>query len=91
MGIKPTFTKNLPLNVFELLIYQNAKKKHAKHPLWRNIITLPKTCILSVFDHFTNNLSLSVFELLIYKTAKIHAKHTLWRNRITLPKPCIYG
>ncbi len=24
---------------------------HAKQSLWRNRITLPKTCILSVFDH----------------------------------------
>ncbi len=52
MGIKPTFTKNLPLRVFELLTYQNAKT-HAKHPLWRNKITLPETYILSVFDHVT--------------------------------------
>ncbi len=52
MGIKLTFTNNLPLRVFELLMYQNAKT-NAKHPLWRKKITLPKTCILSVFDHVT--------------------------------------
>ncbi len=51
-GNKATFTKNLHLNVFELIIYQNTKT-HAKHALWRNRITLPKTCILSVFDYFT--------------------------------------
>ncbi len=52
MGIKPNFIKNLPLSVFELLMYQNAKT-NAKQPLWRKRITLPKTCILSVFDHVT--------------------------------------
>ncbi len=52
MGIKPTFTKYLSLGVFELLTYQNAKS-HAKHPLWKNTITLQKTCILSLFDHVT--------------------------------------
>ncbi len=52
MGMKPTFTKNLPLSFFKLLTYQNAKN-NAKHPLWRIRITLPKTCILSLFDHVT--------------------------------------
>ncbi len=43
-------TKNLPLNIFDLIRYQNTKT-HAKKALWRNRITLPKTCILSLFDH----------------------------------------
>ncbi len=47
MGIKTTFTKNLPLIVFELITYQNVKT-HAKHLLWRNRIKLPKTYILWV-------------------------------------------
>ncbi len=41
MGIKLTFTNNLHLSVFELLMYQNAKT-NAKHTLWRKRITLPK-------------------------------------------------
>ncbi len=49
VGIKQTFTKKLPLSVFELLTYQNAKS-HAKHSLWRKIILL-KTFFLCVFDH----------------------------------------
>ncbi len=53
MGIKPTFTKNLSLSVFELLTYQKAKT-HAKHFFFmEKIITLSKTFILSVFDHVT--------------------------------------
>ncbi len=41
MGIKTTFTKSLPLCVFELLTYLNAKT-YAKLPLWRKRITLSK-------------------------------------------------
>ncbi len=40
------------LSVFELLMYQKGKM-HAKHPLCRNRITLPKTSILSVFELVT--------------------------------------
>ncbi len=50
IGITPIYTKNLYLSVFELLIYQIAKT-HTKQNLWRKRITLPKTCILSVYDH----------------------------------------
>ncbi len=52
MGIKQAFTKNLTIGVFQLPTYQNAKS-HAKHPLFRNRITLPKIFILSVFDQVT--------------------------------------
>ncbi len=48
MGIKLSFTKNLPLSVFELLIYQNAKR-HAKHPSWRNRLTLAKNMCFESF------------------------------------------
>ncbi len=41
-GNKINFYQVFFLSVFELLIYQNAKT-HAKHPLFRNRITLPKT------------------------------------------------
>ncbi len=67
-GNKTKFYQNLPLSVFELLTYQNAKT-HAKHPLWRNRITLPKTCILSVFDHAT------------HKNDEIHGKNTMFVKR----------
>ncbi len=52
MGRKPNFTKNLPLSVFEILTYQNAKTP-AKYILWRNRIILPKRYILSVFEILT--------------------------------------
>ncbi len=50
-GNKKHYQKHV-FNLFELLTYQNAKT-HAKHSLWKNRITLPKTCILSLFDHVT--------------------------------------
>ncbi len=77
MGIKPSFNKNLPLSVFELLIYQNAKT-HAKHPLWRNRLTLPKTCILRVFDHVTSNNTL------------IHAKNPMSGKRKDIRRNVYY-
>ncbi len=51
---KITLRKTCHMSVFELLTYQNAKT-YAKHPSWRNIITIlkKKKCILSVFDHVT--------------------------------------
>ncbi len=49
---KTTLRKKSVLSVFELN-YQNAKE-HAKHPLWRNIITLPKRIInLHAFWRFS--------------------------------------
>ncbi len=77
MGLKTTFTKNVPLSFFELLTYQNAKT-NAKHPLWRIRITLPKTCILSVFDHAT------------YKNAKIHAKDPMFEKRKDITRKVYY-
>ncbi len=39
--------------VLEKFLTYQIGKTHAKHPLWINRITLPKTCIFSVFDHVT--------------------------------------
>ncbi len=40
---------NVSSECFGLLTYQTTKQ-HAKHPLWRNKITLTKMCIFSVFS-----------------------------------------
>ncbi len=77
MGIKQTFTKNLPLGVFELLTYQNAKS-HAKHSLWKNTITLPKTCILCVYDHVT------------YENTEIHVKTSMFGKRKDITRNVYY-
>ncbi len=50
IGIKPTLTKNLPLCVFELLTYQNAKP-HAKHFFYGEAEKHYKKRVLTVFDH----------------------------------------
>ncbi len=76
MGIKTTFTKNLPLSVFELITYQNAKT-HAKHLLWRNRIKLPKTYILRVL------IMLSI------KTLKYIQRTLCLQNERTLREMCI--
>ncbi len=75
IGIKPFFTNNLSLSVFELLIYKTAKT-HAKHTLWRKIIS-PKTFILSVFDHIT------------YKTLK-YAKNPIFGKRKNITRNVYY-
>ncbi len=54
--------------VFQFITYQNTKT-HAKYPLWRNKITLPKNC------HF------KYFELVTYKNTKIHAKYLIWETK----------
>ncbi len=48
-----------------------------KHTLWKNRITLPKTCILSVFDHFTN------------KSLKYMLRTLFVENERTLRETCI--
>ncbi len=64
------------LSIFELLIYQN-DKTHAKHPFFlKNRITLPKTCILSVFDHVT------------YKTLKYMQRILCLGNEGTFRETC---
>ncbi len=55
MGKKKTLPKASTFGVFELLPCQNAKMP-AKHTLWENIITLPKTCSLSVFSFLESSL-----------------------------------
>ncbi len=77
MGIKPTFTENLPLSVLKLLTYQNAKT-HTKRPLLRNRKTLPKTC------------ALSVFQLVIFKIFKIYVKDPISGNETTFPETCCF-
>ncbi len=71
------FTKNFLLSVFELLTYQNAKT-YAKHSLWRNrIITLPKTCILSLFDHVTYKRLNTWKKLYVLETKGLYEKSIL--------------
>ncbi len=65
---KPMFTKNLPLSVFELLTYENAKT-HAKRSSWRNRTTLLNACILSAFH------------ILSYPKPKLIAKPALCGKR----------
>ncbi len=77
MGIKPTFTENLPLSVLKLLTYQNAKT-HTKRPLLRNRKALPKTC------------ALSVFQLVIFKIFKIYVKDPISGNERTFPETCCF-
>ncbi len=48
---KTNFYQEIAFKCFQLFTYQNATR-HAKLSLWRKII-LPKTFILSVFEHVT--------------------------------------
>ncbi len=50
MGIKSTFTKILPLSVFALIIYLNAKTR-PKHSLWRKKNNITKNMYFECFSH----------------------------------------
>ncbi len=77
MGIKTTFTKKLPLSVFELLTYQYAKTP-GKYILWRNRIILPNTYIFSVLDHIIYKKHLNTCnEPYIWETKEHYEKHVL--------------
>ncbi len=66
-----TLLKAVPLSVFELFLYENAKM-HAKHTLRRNTITLPNACMFRVF------------ELVTYQNDKMHEKYPILGNERTL-------
>ncbi len=61
MGIKPTFPKNLPLSVFELIIYQNTKT-HPKHALWRKKNNITKNMNFESFSLFNLLKGLNTFK-----------------------------
>ncbi len=48
MGIKSTFTKILPLSVFKLIIYLNAKTR-PKHSLWKKKNNITKNMYFECF------------------------------------------
>ncbi len=76
-GNKKNFYQELEFMCFELIIYQNTKT-NAKLTLWRNRITLPKTCILSVF-----------FIFLPIKTLKYIQRSLCLLNERTFRETCI--
>ncbi len=80
MGKRKNFTKNVYYDFFffQLLKYQNVKT-HEQLSIWRNITTLPKTCILSIFY------------IVRFQNAKMDARPLIWGNEITLKETYVLG
>ncbi len=88
---------------FPILGTKTPKCKKKNHPISRNIISLPKTRFMRVFelDRQQNtkvrtkysiwkkkNESFEFYQVLTYQNAETHGKRTIGRNIITLLKMC---